>query len=208
MNKKGHLSTGAASGSVVGVLAASGPLAVLVCTGIGGVAALAPDIDHHGSTATRALGPVASVLSWIARKVSLGVYTLTATSTDTPQAGGEHRGLTHTAAAALAAGAALWVLLSSLGVDQALPYAVALAVGIIVHILGDALTVSGVPILWPIKYRGERWYGFALPKPLAIKGGGIAETLITGLAWAITAVTLLTGVLGLTVSTVFDVLPA
>lgn len=208
MNKKGHLSTGAASGAIVGAAVASGPVGALACTGIGAVSALAPDIDHHRSTITRALGPLGSVLSWGTRKVSLGVYTLTATSKDTPQAGGEHRGLTHTGVAALAAGGGLWGLLASLGVHQALPFALALAVGIVVHILGDALTVSGVPLFWPLPIAGERWYGCALPKPFAITGGGLAETLITGLAWTVTAVALLVGVLGLTASTVLDFLPA
>ncbi|GAB2763295.1 hypothetical protein GCM10027174_44990 [Salinifilum aidingensis] len=196
MNKKGHLSTGAASGSVVGVFVASGPLAALVCTGIGGVAALAPDIDHHRATITRALGPVGTALSWIIRKVSLGVYTLTATSKDTPGAGGSHRGLTHTGVAALATGAALWALLGYLGVDQALPYALAAAVGIVVHIGGDAITATGVPLIWPVKYRGERWYPCRIPL-ITITGGGLAEKLITGAAWTVAVALLATSGLGL-----------
>lgn len=185
MNRGGHASTGAASGALVGVTVSSGPLAALICTGIGGIAALWPDIDHRNSTITTTLGPVGTPLSWIARKASLGVYTITATSKDTPEAGGSHRGLTHTAVAGIAAGAAVWALLAVLGVGDAAVYGLATAVGIVTHIAGDALTATGVPLLWPIKIRGERWYACRMPL-ITITGGGRAETLLTGMAWAAT----------------------
>jgi len=155
MNRDGHVATGVATGALVGVTAGSGPAAALICTGIGGVAALMPDIDHHGSTITRKLGPLGTLLSWVARKVSLAVYTLTKSHTDTPAAGGEHRGLTHTAVAAVINGVLLWLLLDRVaGVDSAFAYGLALAAGIVTHIVGDGITAQGVPLFWPLSISG------------------------------------------------------
>jgi membrane-bound metal-dependent hydrolase YbcI (DUF457 family) len=40
---------------------------------------------------------------------------------------------------------------------------VTVAVGSLVHILGDWLTRSGVPLGWPLKHRGKRWWMFRSP---------------------------------------------
>ncbi|MGW9447047.1 metal-dependent hydrolase [Bacillus mobilis] len=50
--------------------------------------------------------------------------------------------------------------------DLALPFwLVGLTVftGALVHVLGDWLTRSGVPIAWPFVYRGKRWWMFRSP---------------------------------------------
>lgn len=47
---------------------------------------------------------------------------------------------------------------------------VAVGGGCVVHILGDWLTYSGVPLLWPIVWRGERWYRFRSPAPFLAGG--------------------------------------
>ena len=52
----------------------------------------------------------------------------------------------------------------------------AVTFGWIAHILGDMITVSGVPLLFPLKYRGKRWWDFRLP--LGIKAGGWIEKSI------------------------------
>lgn len=52
----------------------------------------------------------------------------------------------------------------------------AVTFGWIAHILGDMMTVSGVPLLWPLKYKGKRWWDFRLP--LGIKAGGWIEKSI------------------------------
>ena len=52
----------------------------------------------------------------------------------------------------------------------------AVTLGWILHLLGDMMTVAGVPILFPIKYRGKRWWNFRFP--LAIKAGGTIENAI------------------------------
>lgn len=52
----------------------------------------------------------------------------------------------------------------------------AVAFGWIAHLLGDMMTVSGVPILFPLKFKGKRWWDFRLP--LGIKAGGFIEKTI------------------------------
>lgn len=152
--------------------------AVLLAAG----ATLLPDLDHHGSTAAHALGPVS-------RLAAGGVQRLAG-----------HRGALHSLAAALIVGSlvaftallsplavpvvagavtglgvlGLWhrrgrrrlALLAALGVAVAwlmgatLPAAVLGVVvggGMIVHLAGDSLTTGGVPLLWPLRQR------FSLP---------------------------------------------
>lgn len=40
----------------------------------------------------------------------------------------------------------------------------AIGAGALVHSLGDWLTNTGVPLLWPITFRGQRWYKFRAPR--------------------------------------------
>ncbi|WP_174545572.1 metal-dependent hydrolase [Nocardiopsis dassonvillei] len=40
---------------------------------------------------------------------------------------------------------------------------VTVGVGALVHVLGDWLTRSGVPLAWPLTYRGKRWWMFRSP---------------------------------------------
>ncbi|WP_427894409.1 metal-dependent hydrolase [Kribbella sp. GL6] len=47
----------------------------------------------------------------------------------------------------------------------------AVAVGMFVHCLGDSLTRSGCPWLWPLPIRGETWYELRLPKPFRFSTG-------------------------------------
>lgn len=49
------------------------------------------------------------------------------------------------------------------------------AFGYFIHILGDTLTASGTPCLWPLKIRGKRWYDIRLAK---IRAGGVVEKKI------------------------------
>lgn len=55
---------------------------------------------------------------------------------------------------------------------------VTVAVGALVHILGDWLTRAGVPLAWPLKHRGKRWWMFR--SPLAFRTGeeSVAEKTI------------------------------
>lgn len=52
---------------------------------------------------------------------------------------------------------------------------VAVALGMFVHCLGDSLTRSGCPWLWPLPIRGETWYELRLPRPLRFRTGSWVE---------------------------------
>lgn len=51
----------------------------------------------------------------------------------------------------------------------------AVAIGYIVHCLGDMITKMGVPLVMPIKIKGKRWYDVTLPAFMRIKAGGAFE---------------------------------
>lgn len=52
----------------------------------------------------------------------------------------------------------------------------AVTFGWIAHLLGDAMTVSGVPLFFPLKFKGKMWWSHRLP--LGIKAGGWIEMSI------------------------------
>lgn len=47
--------------------------------------------------------------------------------------------------------------------------------GVLAHSLGDGLTRSGVPLWWPIRIAGCRWYRAGLPEVLRFRTNGPAE---------------------------------
>jgi membrane-bound metal-dependent hydrolase YbcI (DUF457 family) len=55
---------------------------------------------------------------------------------------------------------------------------VAVALGMFTHCLGDSLTRSGCPWLWPVPIRGETWYEIRLPRPLRFRTGGWVERIL------------------------------
>ncbi|ANW21306.1 metal-dependent hydrolase [Streptomyces clavuligerus] len=50
-----------------------------------------------------------------------------------------------------------------------------IVLGALVHDIGDALTVSGCPVLWPIPIAGRRWYPVGPPKALRFRAGSWVE---------------------------------
>lgn len=50
---------------------------------------------------------------------------------------------------------------------------VAVSFGWIAHLLGDMMTVAGVPVLFPLKFKGKRWWNFRAP--IGIKANGFIE---------------------------------
>lgn len=53
------------------------------------------------------------------------------------------------------------------------------ALGCVVHLLGDAVTESGVPMLAPlVKIDGQRWFRVGPPKVLRFPAGGACELLV------------------------------
>lgn len=54
----------------------------------------------------------------------------------------------------------------------------AVTLGMITHDLGDAITNSGAPLLWPIRVAGQRWYRIGLPKSWQLTTGSRVERWI------------------------------
>lgn len=52
---------------------------------------------------------------------------------------------------------------------------IAAVLGIFIHQLGDMITKMGLPMLWPLKIRGKRWYDVSLPSFMRIEAGGAFE---------------------------------
>lgn len=50
--------------------------------------------------------------------------------------------------------------------------------GTLAHSLGDAVTKSGAPLLWPIRVRGCRWWGVGSPRWLRFRTGGGVEQVV------------------------------
>ncbi|MDJ0342981.1 metal-dependent hydrolase [Streptomyces sp. H10-C2] len=50
-----------------------------------------------------------------------------------------------------------------------------IVLGSLVHCIGDALTVSGCPILWPIPIGRKRWYPMGPPKFMRFRAGSWVE---------------------------------
>ena len=53
-----------------------------------------------------------------------------------------------------------------------------IVLGALVHCVGDALTVSGCPILWPIPVGRRRWYPIGPPKFMRFRAGSWVEIKI------------------------------
>jgi membrane-bound metal-dependent hydrolase YbcI (DUF457 family) len=51
----------------------------------------------------------------------------------------------------------------------------AVTLGMVVHSVGDAITESGAPLLWPLPIRKRRWYPVGSPRPLRFRTGGAVE---------------------------------
>ncbi|NGO76349.1 metal-dependent hydrolase [Streptomyces sp. YC504] len=47
--------------------------------------------------------------------------------------------------------------------------------GAVVHTIGDALTVSGCPMFWPLPIAGKRWYAVGPPKLMRFRAGSWVE---------------------------------
>lgn len=50
--------------------------------------------------------------------------------------------------------------------------------GWFMHLMGDAITKMGVPLLFPIKFHGKRWWDVTLPSFMRIKAGGTFEYVV------------------------------
>lgn len=137
-----HLTLGLAAGLGIGMVThATLPEATGLAL-IGAVAALLPDIDHPKSQLRQKLGVAGHVgLFWLS-----------------------HRGLTHTLLfAVLVAVATMLFIPNTIGW--------AIVAGYTSHLVGDAVTRRGIPLLWPLS--GQPF--FLLPRLLRISTGGWIE---------------------------------
>ena len=143
-----HVVAGAALWAVTAKLA-GGPPADPQALALAALGALLPDIDHPQSWAGRKLKPISVPLAFMVG----------------------HRGVTHSLLAVLGGIAALVML----GFDG---WAAPLVIGYLSHLAADALTPSGVPLLWPWKQR----FGIGL-----CPTGGLMEWLVVAAFAAATA---------------------
>lgn len=203
MMAKGH----ALSGVTAGLLGS--PLAIALAPGVQsparalvlaaafsalvGVAALWPDIDHKPAFISRCLWIVSRFVCWVMRHLSMAVYE--ATRTDQDRRGGCHRTFTHTLPFVVLTGGGSYVLL---GLTAAHAWAAfvgfALGLGTLVHILGDAMTLSGVPIYWPLlDHHGRRWstHGLRWFRAGGPVGERLATLVFTGLTFGLGSLTVL-----------------
>ncbi|MDI5938020.1 metal-dependent hydrolase [Micromonospora sp. DH15] len=166
--------------------------------------ALLPDVDHPGSVVARSLGPVTrlvaqgrgghravthtllfavaagllvSLACWVGGDVAAAVVAGLAAAL---AARGVLRRRTRGAYGAAAAGLFVGVMAAALPGPVAGWWWVGLPLGLgcLVHSLGDALTFSRVPLLWPIRIRGCRWAPLGMWAPLRFRTGSAAELLL------------------------------
>jgi inner membrane protein len=132
---------------------ASDPVVLIALSvGVVAAAALAPDIDHARGTVGRAAGAPGRLAAGTVSRLL------------------KHRGPLHSALAAAGAGVIAELLGERVGVTG---LGVLVAFGWASHILADALTDRGVPLLWPLWRKRLR-----LPFGLGIATGSGAEAAI------------------------------
>jgi len=197
-----HALSGVVTGLALGSLVLhEHPAPLLLLTGLTAAYALAPDLDHCGTTEARSFGFVTKILAWCVEKVSgghrhgthsiAGIAAFTAvawagclfrhtipgravlfvvlaagfaSAMDALRIGG-HAG----SVVALAGAAAMcWT-----GYGLAL-VPLAAATGATTHIIGDCLTRSGCPLLWPATMREFH----LTPRPLRFTTGKLAEHVV------------------------------
>ncbi|MCO8275015.1 metal-dependent hydrolase [Actinoplanes sp. TRM 88003] len=79
----------------------------------------------------------------------------------------------------LCAAVIAWFTAANLPGDRGYPMlGFAVAVGCVVHLFGDMITKSGVPILWPVPTGRRLWRMVGVPNGMAVKVGGKVETVV------------------------------
>ena len=145
-----HIAVGAALWAVT-ARAAGLEVAEPQALGAAALGSLLPDIDHPQSWAGRKMRVVSIPLSLL-----IG-----------------HRGLTHSALAIIGG----LILLAAMGVGG---LAAPVVVGYLSHLLADALTPSGVPLLWP----NQRRFSLNLCRTGSAMEIAIVAALVAAAGWA------------------------
>lgn len=128
-----HAAAGSASALLVAQYLHAGPIQSLLILSGGVVGSYLPDIDHPKSAFGSRVLPLSLPISAI-----FG-----------------HRGITHSLIAAAGMSWLMWWVFQQAHWDKgfAVPMVVGVAAGYLSHLLGDWLTNSGVPLLWPSNRR-------------------------------------------------------
>ncbi|GAA1907071.1 metal-dependent hydrolase [Streptomyces sodiiphilus] len=53
-----------------------------------------------------------------------------------------------------------------------------IVLGAVVHTIGDSLTISGCPMLWPLPVKGRRWYPLGTPRFMRFRAGAWVENKV------------------------------
>lgn len=122
MNAQAHVLLTAAGATLVAYGARLPMEVALPGIALAAAGSLLPDLDHAGSTAARALGPLTAAPAWVLQR-AFG-----------------HRGALHSALAAALLGAVLWCLVGQ--------WALPVAAGYAAHLVEDCWTPAGLPQLW------------------------------------------------------------
>ncbi|HEY0700518.1 MAG TPA: metal-dependent hydrolase [Micromonospora sp.] len=142
------------------------------CTGRGGHRA----ITHTLVFAVTA-GLVVSLLCWVGGEIAAAIVAGLAAALATR---GALRKATRGTYGAAGTGLLVGIMAASLPGPVAGWWWVGLPLGLgcLVHSLGDALTFSRVPLLWPIRIRGCRWGALGMWAPLRFRTGSAVELLL------------------------------
>jgi membrane-bound metal-dependent hydrolase YbcI (DUF457 family) len=150
-----------------------------------------PDEDdgHRGMTHTLLFAVLAGVVAWAAAGVNavLVVFPTAclAVRAAIPYLQMQNDGLVssalvrvlrHSISTSVLGAAVAWIALRHL--DDPVGVAALVALGCLVHCLGDSLTLAGCPWLWPMPILGRRWFRIGLPRPLRFRTGGRVEALL------------------------------
>jgi membrane-bound metal-dependent hydrolase YbcI (DUF457 family) len=192
---KTHALSGAAlwlagCATVTAVAHPVGPAVILVGTPLAVLTSYFPDLDHPSSKAARSLGWATRLLAHGIAALSAAVYRWTATGEDRPNGTG-HRAITHTGLFCLMLGGLVSGALALAGLAGWAWLGIPAGAGALSHLLGDACTKYGVPLVWPVKVRGQRWYSCGLPHAIRIRTDRFAEHWIV-----MPALLVVTGVAG------------
>jgi inner membrane protein len=150
MMGKSHALSGVVTGSLVATAAHLPPAQAVAFIGVTSVCSLLPDFDHPDAMLPR-------MFAWPGRALATIIARIFG-----------HRTLTHSVLGVGVLGAGLAFIPRLPGFCY---WAVIL--GCVTHILGDMLTVSGVPVLWP--HKASWGIGF---KRFRMRTGGHMEQLI------------------------------
>lgn len=150
-----HIAAGIAAALVVSDFAHATPShAVFVLAG-GVLGSLLPDIDHPKSAFGSKVVPISTVISAV-----FG-----------------HRGVTHSLIATVGVAFGGWYFMhtANMGNVDWAPFLVGMSAGYLSHLLGDWMTNSGVPLLWPSKRK--------FVAPIRMFTGDIKEYLLAFLMY-------------------------